>query len=165
MKDHRLSRWDSVTQPNLRDRPPMKDHRLSRWDSVTRPNPAVGDRNSCPFLSAFQACTSFLERFQGLRASRSPLATICRACGAPTTMFPTETHVPDQDSCSRPRLMFPTRTHAPDRDSCSRPGLMLPTRTHVPDQDSCSRPGLMFPTGTHVPDRDSCSRPGLMTEL
>jgi hypothetical protein len=94
MKYHRLSRWDSVTQTNLRGRSGMKyhrrqsvgfcdatyvrgrsgmkDHRLSRWDSVSQPN----------LLSAFQACTSFLERFPGLRASRSPLATICRACGA-----------------------------------------------------------------------------------
>jgi hypothetical protein len=58
----------------------------------------------------------FSRTFQGLRASRSPLATFCRACGALTTMSPTRT------SCSRPGLMFPTRT-------------LFPTGTHVPDQD------------------------------
>jgi hypothetical protein len=65
------------------------DHRLKARE------PRRGDRHSGPFLSAFQACPSFLKRSRGyaLRArpwlpSAAPAAlvtTICRACGALTT--------------------------------------------------------------------------------
>jgi hypothetical protein len=66
--------------------------------------------------------------FQGLRASRSPLATICRACGAGYDHLPrvqrSNDHLPRLRRCydHLPRLRR-CYDHVPDQD------------THVPDQD------------------------------
>jgi hypothetical protein len=49
----------------------------------------LGRKKLCPVSFGLPGLYFFSQTFQGLRASRSPLATICRACGALTTIFPT----------------------------------------------------------------------------
>jgi hypothetical protein len=81
-------------------------HHAAPGSQIKSARAPQGRQSRWPVSVGLPGLYFFSQTFQGLRASRSPLATFCRACGALTTMFPTRTLMfPDQDSCSRPGLM------------------------------------------------------------
>jgi hypothetical protein len=101
MKDHRLSRWDSVSQPNFRRKPPMKDHRLSRWDSVSQPYPGGATDTLARFCRPSRPVLLFSNGSRGYALRARPwLPTAAPAALTPGYQLPrlrrSNDHVPIQ---------------------------------------------------------------------